>query len=498
MVTAELLSFIEQETAQGVASEVIREQLKNGGWQEVDIEQGFIAFAKAHPPVKSGGERAVQAEVEVSSLPTTVTGAVISKKKRKVPKLFFIVGGVLLLCIVALSLPMVLGLLHRDVAQVSDTDLLLPPVQVKEAENAYFDLVEAVQQGKVYESASATPVEKEAAVKAMFLAYAAAAKKPYYQDPAIVGSTTSTTSTLSPEDLQKVARSINVFATQVARTSSSTDGLSLAVLGAVIGTKIEKSQDTSLAYELAMNIKTESLQAALHIATSTTQKSEELIDAAHRLAGQATDGTGLVTADKVGYQKYRALLLELNAQKAVSLGLHFFSTPVVMFLNATGYVYQPYRTVSALLDTTRARIEAHSETCEAATERPALANTGAKAYLISFPAILLAPNSMGAYLLSSVASSPYIPKAKECDEEVLRGGVELVLALKAFEQDNKALPKTLAELVPTYIPTVPHGPYHNASTTTYRYDPVRRTVYSLGAGGVDKGGNVPENPTYSF
>lgn len=499
MARPELISFIEQETAQGFGVADIKEQLKRGGWQDADIEEGFAEIVNKGLSKKSVVDEAVpvQAEASVATSPATppLGGATspVTKPTKHAPiskKLFWIGGVVLVLLVITVSMPLVLGLMQRDMPQSSDTDLQLSSVQVANDKNAYFDMVEAVRQGNIY-IGSASTQEKEQAARAMFTAYAAGVNKEFYQDPALADPAARSSSTLSLEDLYKVAGSVNTFALRTPQTGSSTDALSIAIFGAVIGTNIQKSQDTLAAQEIAMNIKEESLRTTLRVATSTTQNSKDLITMAHWVAELTTDGTGLVRADKLEYLKYRNLFTLSDVAARRELGVDFIFTPPFSFFNMTGYFYQPNRTGVLLAEMMRARIQAHSETCEVAVA------TDTAPFKISLPLGFFAPNSVGAMLLASVPSPQSTAKKQECEIEVLRGGVEIVLALKAFEQDHKTLPKTLDELVPTYLPSVPHGPY-SATTTTYKYDPVKRQVYSLGAANTDKGGNVPENPTYSF
>ncbi len=501
MARPELISFIEQETAQGFGVADIKEQLKSGGWQEADIEEGFAEIVNKGLSRKPLVDEAapVQAEASVATLtettqPLNETAPAVTRpaKHTQVPKKVFWIGGVVLVLVMVGTVPLVLGLMQRDAPQASDDDLQLSSVQIANDKNAYFNMVEAVQQSKLYVSADSSQV-KEQAARAMFTAYAAGANKEFYQDPALADPAAISSSTLSLEDLYKVAGSVNSYVIRTAQTGSSTDALSISVFGAVIGTKIQKSQDVLATQAIAMNIKEESLRTTLHVATSTSQNSKDLIAAAHWIAALATDGASLVRADKLEYQKYRNLFKFSDKVARKELGADFIFNPPFNFLNMTGYFYQPNRTGALLAEMMRGRIRAHSETCEVAVaaQGETVSNT------VSLPVSFLTPNGMGAELLASVPPSQNELRKQECEVEVLRGGVAIVLALKAFEQDRKTLPKTLDELVPTYLPSVPHGPY-SATTTTYRYDPQKRHVYSLGAANIDKGGSVPENPTYSF
>ena len=70
MARPELISFIEQETAQGFGVADIKEQLKSGGWQEADIEEGFAEIVNKGISRKTLVDEAapVQAEASVATL----------------------------------------------------------------------------------------------------------------------------------------------------------------------------------------------------------------------------------------------------------------------------------------------------------------------------------------------------------------------------------------------------------------------------------------------
>jgi len=88
-----------------------------------------------------------------------------------------------------------------------------------------------------------------------------------------------------------------------------------------------------------------------------------------------------------------------------------------------------------------------------------------------------------------------------CQENTLLSATRLLAALKAYQQDNKKIPGSLAELVPTYLTDMPLDPY---SGQTFKYDPVKKVIYSVGKDKKDVGGStgdsweLMENPTFTF
>jgi hypothetical protein len=66
------------------------------------------------------------------------------------------------------------------------------------------------------------------------------------------------------------------------------------------------------------------------------------------------------------------------------------------------------------------------------------------------------------------------------------------LALVSFRLKNGRLPETLSELVPTHIESIPADPM-DAKPLRYRKTEKEALVYSVGADGIDNGGNSGNN-----
>ena len=102
--------------------------------------------------------------------------------------------------------------------------------------------------------------------------------------------------------------------------------------------------------------------------------------------------------------------------------------------------------------------------------------------------------------VSRVVNSMKTVKIKTCQKSTLLSATRILIALKAYEQDHKGLlPKSLTALAPTYLSSVPNDPF---SGTTFRYNPQKRILYSVGPNGKDIGGNPDKswdtapNPTF--
>ena len=79
-----------------------------------------------------------------------------------------------------------------------------------------------------------------------------------------------------------------------------------------------------------------------------------------------------------------------------------------------------------------------------------------------------------------------------------RDGLDLVLAIRAYEAENGALPEMLEALVPAYVEALPPDPFAEQGTLVYRVlgEPdergLRYLLYSVGRDGEDNGGAASE------
>jgi len=76
------------------------------------------------------------------------------------------------------------------------------------------------------------------------------------------------------------------------------------------------------------------------------------------------------------------------------------------------------------------------------------------------------------------------------------------LAIRTFRNEEGKLPRSLDELVPEYLPTIPVDPFDlEGRSLRYRVIQDRFTLYSVGVDGVDDGGELPANyaePNYWY
>ena len=87
-----------------------------------------------------------------------------------------------------------------------------------------------------------------------------------------------------------------------------------------------------------------------------------------------------------------------------------------------------------------------------------------------------------------VAWLPNILEQK-CMSDVRITATKIVLALRCYKNDHGGLPKTLDELVPEYLDSVPIDSFDGKPM---RYSKEKKIIYSIGKDLIDSGGKVPD------
>lgn len=74
-----------------------------------------------------------------------------------------------------------------------------------------------------------------------------------------------------------------------------------------------------------------------------------------------------------------------------------------------------------------------------------------------------------------------------CEENLLVGATQIMIAIKAFKNDNNNYPNSLDELVPNYLSFIPKDPFDGKSI---KYSNTKKIIYSVGKDLIDSGGST--------
>jgi len=214
---------------------------------------------------------------------------------------------------------------------------------------------------------------------------------------------------------------------------------------------------------------------------------EELDPLLRALADMSPFHPGLIRAIKVEYRVTSKLIGEFGTR---DLGLNEFAglseTPSFLTKGKgiPRYFFQPNRTRQLLAETYRNMIE------NAPRNYADMDITSFEDAPVS-RLRMLKPNAVGHILQRLLLPAFDSMLERKCRAQCMATGTRLVIACKAYEQRNGALPETLAALVPLYFSAAPIDPYDGKP---FRYLPARRIVYSVGVDLEDANGSSDLRP----
>lgn len=467
MVNQQLLDYIRQQTQQGINGEQIEQSLLASGWQSSDIETALN-------------------ELQTPTQP----------KKKKWKKIVLITISVIVILIVGLlSLPQFLDLFAKDIASINDSDLQLQKVSVADSDNAYFDLIKL--SGVIYE-----PKDKSQAIIDMlagktwdnqvaedvvsknsqaFIYFAEAARKLKYQNPKSADPAKITSNmVLAPMNSWKqMARLSAIRAMYLAKQGKDKEALDEALNSVIVGQKIQNSQATLIEYLVAIAMKNVGLETVQKIIPSSKLTSSELKQYAQGLDKFYKNEDGLIMAFKSEYHGLSWIIDSIVSGDIEGLN------PEVAKKIKNDYYFQPNRTKLLFAEYVRANIKSVNDSCgeiEVTEVKPLVPTNFAKLYIEE--------NAIGKILYDTISIILAGSNTRKCEEDLLVGATQTIIAIKAFKNDTNDYPTSLNELVPNYLSSVPRDPFDGK---LLKYSATKKILYSVGEDLQDSGGSTGDD-----
>lgn len=157
-------------------------------------------------------------------------------------------------------------------------------------------------------------------------------------------------------------------------------------------------------------------------------------------------------------------------------------TDVPAILTKSNFYYQPNRTKLLFMETYRGFVD------NAGKNNYTEINHVEKKPVTWL--IVFTDNAIGKILSNIISVSFDSLFAKRFEENLSVKETQLLLALKAYRQDNSSLPESLNDLVPKYISEIPQDPFDGK---TIKYSPEKKIIYSTGKDLIDNGGSISES-----
>ena len=99
-------------------------------------------------------------------------------------------------------------------------------------------------------------------------------------------------------------------------------------------------------------------------------------------------------------------------------------------------------------------------------------------------------NAIGKILYDSISIILAGLNTRKCEEDLLVGATQAMIAIKAFQNDTNNYPTSLNELVPNYLSSVPRDPFDGK---LLKYSATKKIIYSVGEDLQDSGGSTGDD-----
>ncbi len=426
-----------------------------------------------------------------------------------------LVGGLTLF-----KLPLLLTYMYPgDADPVDDSNLALAAVSVPDAENGFFDLEKLNNIELIIPTIDGKPMDLEYTdhtkpinwdqslveklladnQEALELFNSAANKKyiqvPEYSDPSKVNAETNLPKinkwrsvprlqaikavSLSYQNKQDeallAALQINKFANKVIDANNS-------LINALVGEVVYRLGSQTILRILPYN-----------------SPSPEILDEVKMVLINHNNLDGYRNALKMEYINVVNNLRTINGQSELLMG---DINPKVNNYSKYGYYYKPIQTKNLFTSLYNSQVSQIGQECNLHTVDQ---NLESYARTFSLRAetwrLVITENALGKtfYSVTAVSLGSFINKI--CQNELLKGVAEVELALLQYKKENGSLPKTLTELIPKFLASIPEDPYDHKPI---KYSPTKKILYSVGRSKADLSGSMGnnwlemENPTFSI
>lgn len=416
-----------------------------------------------------------------------------------------------ILVVLVMITPAILSLFFKDIPPVSAPDLALNKVTVPVADNAYFDLlkldqatvdvsgvtdqlgfINGVLAGVQWDQAV---VDDALAKNAEALGYFAdAAKKSSYQFPAYADPVNiDPINFLSLGSVHTIGRLAALKAVNLQKQGKEAEAFQQALTMTHVGTVIEHSRTPLVGFLVGRRIEALGSQTLQRLLTDTKLTSAVLVPYAAQIQNSGTMSEDFSNAFKMEHM-FRIGYIEEAVQRNhpdIKNVVEEYQQAIPWRLwTPRSYYFQPNKIISEWNDIDRSILAASTTPCAQQApeiQPPAPYSTNMFRFWLR---LYFLPNAIGQLLHEVGFVSLGSARTVLCNDEALNSATRTLIALKAFSQDNGALPITLEQLVPTYLPSLPIDPYDGKAI---KYSAEKKIIYSVGSDHVDIGGSTGDD-----
>ncbi|MCK4800143.1 hypothetical protein KAS31_04155 [Candidatus Parcubacteria bacterium] len=418
-------------------------------------------------------------------------------------KIKVITLGIVAIIILIILLPSILNLFTKDIESFDDSDLKLYIIEINDEENGYFDLIKIkdviynpegkekevryMAENKVWDQALADEIinnNREA-----FELFSNAAKKPKYQYPLLANpENININMELPPLNTWRVMSYYSVIKSlNLSKQGRDKEAIEEALNSVYIGQKIQESQVSAIEYLVAIALKENGLETIKEIIKTSSLSNNELTDYAKILDLFYNNEKGLVSVIKGEYQT-QANIIDTFTNKDIKELVYLLEENEINKYPSelkNSYHFRPNKTKLMFANYAREEIENVDKFCKD-VNKINIQRKVSDSYIKSY----FTENIIGNILYDVVANSLSGINIKKCNEDSLISITKIFIALKSYKNDNGDLPRSLNQLVPAYLESVPLDYFDG---NQLRYSKENRILYSVGEDGKDEGGSTGED-----
>ncbi len=439
----------------------------------------------------------------------------IKPKRWRGNKIVLTIAGIIILSIVTLLLiPKFQSLFFKDIAPIDDSDLSLKTITPSDNKflmdptlNAYFDLIKIenpvympegkssvisdMLAGKTWDNNVAEEIISNN--QKSFRYFTEANNKQKFQDINRADPINITTWTYMPplNNWRNMSKLSAIRALYLTKQGKDKEAMNEALNSVGIGQKIQESQIALIEYLVANSMKVIGLETIQKILTVSKLSSDDLKQYGQDLNKYYKNEDGLISSMKMEYhisQRYidrvKNNSSEIMSDFMVEGMIEEFGPDFVNKIKSN-YYFQPNKTKSLIAENTRANISNVSISCNNIKTVEITKQTSEDP-----EKLYVGENAVGKILHDISAIDLTSRIIKKCQEDVLIGATQVLIAIKAYKNNTGNYPDSLTDLVPSYLSSVPRDPFDEQ---ILKYSAEKKIVYSIGEDMQDSGGSTGDD-----
>jgi hypothetical protein len=455
------------------------------------------------------------------------------KKKNKFLrflKWFFIT--ILGLIVLFFFIPIILGIIFRDIPPIDNSDLQLPVVIIPDDQNIYFNLVAKdektglMNKPKIVFIFTGSSTEQdlkdmvsgkkawdEKVVKEFvfqnekaFNQLSQVVNKKYFQNPNLIDQNKVTDIVIFSDET--VLPPVNSFwyfpyfgavrAHYLIKQNKDKEAFDEMFNILRLAQKIQDSQLTFLQYFGARTMKERGLDFLQTTVASSTLTAAELIQYSQEIDEFYNSRDGFAKAVKLEYHLWINNIDYRMTNKDSSQEIP--SLPEGYFPSFSSFYFHPNEVKLLIANMARCELK-QTEECMARLreedsfdEFESLEQNNTAAFLFK----MYTTKNIGGRLLFSILMEPSLIPSWDrymMEKEMKVAQTQAILALKAFKNDTGNLSASLDELTPKYLPVTY---IEKVGKDALKYIPEKKIIYTVGTDGKDDGGDPTKDDVYQI